>query len=1341
MLGLLLYGWFSAPSSCDDGPDCALCVLPSALALAKRPRSVREIVYTPAYSADPRLLGSGGGSIDSGDGDDSPATVAGDLGSNAGGDSGTGAAGDSRNGAAGDSGAAPGGASGASGGSGGAHNDHETLFFLFSSVSVGTVILHLTTVPALHSLQFTVVIFFLGILFSMSVHAGALDSVAFFSRSYFNWMNIEPHLLLFTFLPALLCGDAMTIDTFVARRCCRQVFLLAGPGVVIGSFSTAAVLYYVLPYGWTGPTCLAVGSILSATDPVAVVGLLKELGASPMLTLLIQGESLLNDGTAMVLFTIAYEMTSGTVYTAEAIMAMVVRSIFGAAIVGTAVGFVCYCWIACASDKVNHRNPMIQIIVSIGCAYWSFLLAEGVLHVSGVLSTVFAALVLAHKMWPVLCERGSMLEIWHVIETVGNTLVFFLGGALTGKASLHIKTADFGWALMVYGAINAIRLVMMLIFLPLLRLAGPPVTIKEILVMTWGGLRGLVGLSLGILVEKDRAAGSLSETDADRILFLVGSVAAMTLMVNATTAPALCRALGILQAPEGRNVLIRNVAKRAINHLDSLIIEVEQTRSPQQVSIPVVKQLMHELFKAVNDHLPQRSRVSAAFATLQKSMSKLSSFSGGSHPLSLYSSGSDKAAIPDVDALWQRFESGKWELCKMGVQISAFQFGGQLDSIKQVLSEHPIDPRQLKVVREVFLDAVRVQYWEQVQNGRFVVGSPEPGLLLNSVNIAKEWSGSALQDWYVLEDAIRFQPMVQEATQENHRKISMATTVEFGDNAFGNDGMGTRCTRMVRSWLRDQLKKKHFSMQTRAIQIVSAFIDAHYQVQSQIASFFGEDAGIDSPEEAYVVIESQVEVFAAAAFRGLIDMKVQKKVNTMWEVHRLAEQFRHFILQVHNNGVLNAREAEVLLAPLGRKMAKLDKERRIFGTNGFVGDAVDESPLPGHKYNRYDAAMVIQKQWRVYLAKKEAQRRRREKTLTLELEARSRQVSEDRRAQPMLGIASQEALIPLPLPQPYQQSVPTMQQQHPTQPPPLPPPLTPPDNGGFRQTSCEAPAIIFNDEKRPLLEAESTPLQESHEPSALFPPAPSHASLGGSMWQSQLLPAGHALVGPLPARTLPQSAVPNGFAAVPGASTMQLNPSAVAAAAQHLSSSMSTDGSSTSQHATAALLASAAAGKAAEAVLTRMPPHPSTFRRHPDAMSAAAELFPVGPARELLRAPAAPIDMTCASADSTAALREAAAAGKTAAPVVFMPNAGSSKPVVQAASEMNPSHWIDKTSKWVDMVFGDVDEPAEVPLAPKQLPKGMRSASASTVAPEDGVPGVARPGAGAGPEEDPSLGA
>merc|ERR1719149_281095 len=105
---------------------------------------------------------------------------------------------------------------------------------------------------------------------------------------------------------------------------------------------------------WNFKLCLTVGSIFAATDPVAVVGLLKELGASPMLTVQIQGESLLNDGTAIVLFLVSYNMLSGVDYDLAGVLMFLVKTAGMAWALGMFIGYFFFGWIRVASDRLCH---------------------------------------------------------------------------------------------------------------------------------------------------------------------------------------------------------------------------------------------------------------------------------------------------------------------------------------------------------------------------------------------------------------------------------------------------------------------------------------------------------------------------------------------------------------------------------------------------------------------------------------------------------------------------------------------------------------------------------------------------------------------------------------------------------------------------------------------------------------------------------------------------------------------------------------------------------------------------------------------------------------------------
>jgi len=113
--------------------------------------------------------------------------------------------------------------------------EYETLYLLFAFVLVGAAVIHLTTLPQLHSVPVTVVFFVLGIAFALVAEAGHFEFLEGIMNSYEYWAKIDPHLVLFVFLPPLLFSDAMAVDTHVARRAAGQCLLLAVIGVVIGS--------------------------------------------------------------------------------------------------------------------------------------------------------------------------------------------------------------------------------------------------------------------------------------------------------------------------------------------------------------------------------------------------------------------------------------------------------------------------------------------------------------------------------------------------------------------------------------------------------------------------------------------------------------------------------------------------------------------------------------------------------------------------------------------------------------------------------------------------------------------------------------------------------------------------------------------------------------------------------------------------------------------------------------------------------------------------------------------------------------------------------------------------
>ena len=194
------------------------------------------------------------------------------------------------------------------------HDDHgvklEVLLILFIFMLVAQLFKQFSSWSGI---PFTTNITILGLLIGyFHSSLGKLD------QAILIWSELDPHLLMMIFLPALIFESAFNSDWHIIKHELGKVLLMAGPMLIMATFATAAAFHYILGYGWTdGDThiswsaSLLFGSIASATDPVAVVALLKELGASRRLATLIEGESLLNDGTAMVVFLMLLDVVKG----------------------------------------------------------------------------------------------------------------------------------------------------------------------------------------------------------------------------------------------------------------------------------------------------------------------------------------------------------------------------------------------------------------------------------------------------------------------------------------------------------------------------------------------------------------------------------------------------------------------------------------------------------------------------------------------------------------------------------------------------------------------------------------------------------------------------------------------------------------------------------------------------------------------------------------------------------------------------------------------------------------------------------------------------------------------
>ncbi len=258
--------------------------------------------------------------------------------------------------------------------------------FLFVATAIGAVVGYLLSrfAPAL---PFTLVMFIIGVLLALWEQYTDFHVLG---ESIDQWSHISPHLILYIFLPALLFGEAMQLKFHHVKSTFSPAAVLAGPGALLGTYLTAWLCDAILPYDWSWNFYLVFGSILCATDPVAVVTLLKSVKASPNLTMLITQESLLNDGSALVLYNLFFSLIAKddplASVSADSVAIYFTNVIFISPFVGFAFGLATAALFSLVNKRTKADDVTIQVVLSLTCAYLSFFVGEYILEVSGVLT-------------------------------------------------------------------------------------------------------------------------------------------------------------------------------------------------------------------------------------------------------------------------------------------------------------------------------------------------------------------------------------------------------------------------------------------------------------------------------------------------------------------------------------------------------------------------------------------------------------------------------------------------------------------------------------------------------------------------------------------------------------------------------------------------------------------------------------------------------------------------------------------------------------------------------------------------------------------------------------------
>lgn len=465
-------------------------------------------------------------------------------------------------------------------------------------------------------IPYTVGLFAIGLVAGIMNRMGVFHGMPQFSAALDSVANINPDLILYIFLPILIFDAAYELNLHIFKKTLTNATLLAAPGLIICMILTAGVLmaisFFVPGYEkWTWASALMFGALISATDPVAVVALLHELKTSKRFSTLVDAESLLNDGTGIVCFMLFYGIT---VWGRNDELTPILE--FCQVVAGGAIlGFIAARLVIWFITRVNSEE-MIQNSVIILSAYLVFILAQLYLGISGVIALVAFGLTIAYVGKPRLKPQVNIFmgSFWELLTYIANTLIFIIVGIVIAEK------VDFSWShcailLLVYIALNIIRYITIMMIYPIMKRSGYGLNKKESIILTWGGLRGALGMTLALMVSYTPA---IPEEIRSQVLFFTAGTVTLTLCINATTMRWLLNKLGLIYIPTARTMMenkIQNLlhenseqyferlkTREALNGANWEKVSQYVTASPSaQEATPMANDVMNEIRLRVLD--------------------------------------------------------------------------------------------------------------------------------------------------------------------------------------------------------------------------------------------------------------------------------------------------------------------------------------------------------------------------------------------------------------------------------------------------------------------------------------------------------------------------------------------------------------------------------------------------------------------------------------------------------------------------------------------------------------------------------------------------------------------
>ncbi|WP_226647899.1 cation:proton antiporter [Microbulbifer variabilis] len=351
-------------------------------------------------------------------------------------------------------------------------------------------------------------------------------------------------LVFFVILPVLIFESAWQLDPRILKRWIGPILLFSTLGLVICAFLIAAITYYGIGHseGFPWIAALLTGSILAATDPISVVSKLRQEKTGEDLLALVEGESLFNDAAAVVLYSLVLGLATYSIVQASgagieapslsvgSVVLYFCMIFFGGITVGLILGLLTTLLI------LFLRTPSAALMTLVVVAFGSFYLAENIMHVSGIICVMTCAIVARACLRK---QRKTYLidaePTWEWLGLLFTSIIFVVMGLVI---TLDMFTHQWLAILIATAAALGARAFSVVLVAPLTRFVGPPISKPWRLLMSWGGLRGVIAVALVLSLPVELPYWWTIQS-------MVFGVVLFSLLVQGTTSGRLIRKLEI----------------------------------------------------------------------------------------------------------------------------------------------------------------------------------------------------------------------------------------------------------------------------------------------------------------------------------------------------------------------------------------------------------------------------------------------------------------------------------------------------------------------------------------------------------------------------------------------------------------------------------------------------------------------------------------------------------------------------------------------------------------------------------------------------------------------------